>query len=248
MVSWRLAGRLGRIGDQQVDEVRKATSAITNGFLGPVFFAFIGLTFVAWSLTDYGLVAAILATAIVAVALLLLVLLAEAAGNTEFFDKYFSLLYQVNLVVGLGLVLTTGWLPFDPICGLLMAGNILISGGGLMKSAFAGLMDFADPAVQQSLTRILDRETAQRGISYHQLRHRNVGDAHWVEVHLLFPEGTMLGDAHRTATEIERVIEGSLEPSAQVSTHLECQSDHQALHPHELEGAQDPGAKPPPAR
>jgi len=54
------------IGDRRVDEVRKATSAITNGFLGPVFFAFIGLTFVASSLTDYGLVAAILTTAIAA--------------------------------------------------------------------------------------------------------------------------------------------------------------------------------------
>ena len=36
--------------------------------------------------------------------------------------------------------------------------------------------------------------------------------------------------------EIEQVIETSLEPSAYVSTHLECASDHDALHPHEQTG------------
>ena len=102
-----------------------------------------------------------------------------------------------------------------------------------MRSAFSGLMDTADPTAQAKLTEILDRETQQRGLSYHQLRHRNLGDAHWVEVHLLFPEGASLAGAHRIATEIEEVIEGSLEPRAYVTTHLECASDHAALHPHE---------------
>ena len=102
-----------------------------------------------------------------------------------------------------------------------------------MKSAFVGLMDKADPAAQARLTEILKRETQARGLSYHHLRHRNLGDAHWVEVHLLFPDGFSLADAHRTATDIERVIEDSLEPRAYVTTHLECASDHEALHPHE---------------
>jgi len=114
-----------------------------------------------------------------------------------------------------------------------MAGNILYSGFGLMKSSFAGLMDFADPAVQRKLSETLDRECAAHRLSYHHLRHRNVGDAHWVEVHLLFPDGTSLSDAHRTATGIEQVIEQSLEPRAFVTTHLECASDHDALHPEE---------------
>lgn len=140
---------------------------------------------------------------------------------------------SLAVLVGLGLVVVTGWRPFDPICGILMAGNILFSGVGLMKSAFTGLMDTADPQTHQALTGILDRETARRGISYHQLRHRNVGDAHWVEVHLLFPEGVSLAEAHRTATAIEQVIEMSVQPRAYVTTHLECVSDHDTLHPGE---------------
>ncbi len=112
---------------------------------------------------------------------------------------------SIAVLVGLTLVLTTRWLPFDPICGIIMAGNILWSGVGLMKSAFFGLMDKADPLAQAKLLEILDRETQQRGLSYHKLRHRNMGDSHWVEVHLLFPEGASLAEAHRIATSIERL-------------------------------------------
>ncbi|HEX9045899.1 MAG TPA: cation transporter dimerization domain-containing protein, partial [Verrucomicrobiae bacterium] len=127
----------------------------------------------------------------------------------------------------------TKWLPFDPICGMIMAGNILWSGLGLMKSAYLGLMDHADPETDAKLVQILNRETKRHGLEYHHLRHRNVGDAHSVEVHLLFPEGSSLKNAHRIATEIEQTIEASLEPRASVSTHLECASDHAELHPHE---------------
>lgn len=159
-------------------------------------------------------------------------LILEANGKHVLTDCWTS----IAVLVGLTLVLVTKWRPFDPICGMIMAGNILWSGAGLVKSAFAGLMDQADPTAQGKLTAILDRETRQRGLSYHQLRHRNLGDAHWVEVHLLFPEGSSLAAAHQTATEIERAVEVSLEPRAYVTTHLECASDHEALHPHERVG------------
>jgi divalent metal cation (Fe/Co/Zn/Cd) transporter len=93
-------------------------------------------------------------------------------------------------------------------------------------------MDTADPAVQKQLIELLDRETATRGIGYHQLRHRNLGDSHWVDVHLLFPDNISLESAHRTATQIEKAVESSLELRATMTTHLESASDHEDLHPH----------------
>ena len=150
----------------------------------------------------------------------------EANGKHTLTDCWTS----IAVLVGLLLVLTTRWLPFDPICGILMACNILWSGAGLVKSAFSGLMDKADPEAHKTLVGILDRETKARGLGYHDLRHRNTGDAHSVEFHLLFQEGETLQHAHLIATEIERAIEGSLQPRAFVTTHLECASDHEALH------------------
>src|SRR5207249_9313265 len=52
------------IGDRDAKEVRAATAAVTQGFLGPVFFAFIGLSVVVKSLTDAPLVLSILAAAV----------------------------------------------------------------------------------------------------------------------------------------------------------------------------------------
>ena len=54
-----------------------------------------------------------------------------------------------------------------------------------------------------------------------------------MEVHLVFPEGVSLTDAHREATRIEQVLEASLEPRGHVTTHLESAADHDELHPHE---------------
>ena len=153
-------------------------------------------------------------------------LILEANGKHVLTDCWTS----AAVLVGLGLTLTTKWLPWDPICGILMAINILLSGGGLVRSALAGLMDQADPHAHRQLVEILKRETAKYGIAYHALRHRNVGDAHWVELHFLFPHGTPLGEAHRTATAIEQVIEQSLPPRAHVTSHLESRDDHDAVH------------------
>src|SRR5207302_10102851 len=52
------------IGDRDAKDVRAATAAITQGFLGPIFFAFIGLSVVVKSLADAPLVLSILAAAV----------------------------------------------------------------------------------------------------------------------------------------------------------------------------------------
>jgi cation diffusion facilitator family transporter len=54
----------------------------------------------------------------------------QANGKHVLTDCWTSL----AVLVGLSLVLVTKWPPFDPICGLIMACNILLSGTGLVKS------------------------------------------------------------------------------------------------------------------
>ncbi|MGH7232741.1 MAG: cation:proton antiporter, partial [Nitrospiraceae bacterium] len=49
------------LGRANFEEVRKIASSVTNGFLGPVFFAMIGLEFDVSALTDWKLVIAVLA-------------------------------------------------------------------------------------------------------------------------------------------------------------------------------------------
>ena len=135
-----------------------------------------------------------------------------------------------GVVVGLVLVLVTGWLPFDPIFAIFVASNILWTGGKLIRQSVGGLMDEADPQLDRLIHGTLDRETAARGLAYHELRYRNSGTSVWVEVHLLFPTGVPVEGAHAAATAIEEALADALPVTSRVLTHLEPAEAHDALH------------------
>jgi cation diffusion facilitator family transporter len=152
--------------------------------------------------------------------------LVEANGKHTLTDCWTSAAVLISLL----LTWFFHWAPIDPVIGILIATNILITGIRLVRSGFSGLMDAADPAIQQNIVELLDRETSQRGVSYHNLRHRNLGDTNWVEFHLVFPAGVLLSDAHRVATEIEETLETNIPSGAKVTTHLESALDHDIIH------------------
>lgn len=140
---------------------------------------------------------------------------------------------SLGAIAGLALVHFTGWPGWDPICGLIMAGNIIVSGAGLLQQSVSGLMDMASPEMDRRLNELLERETRRHGITYHALRHRDSGKTHWIDVHLLFPDDISLKDAHRVATEIEKTVCAALDRVVIITTHLECDGDHDAMHPGE---------------
>lgn len=153
-------------------------------------------------------------------------IIVEANGHHVLTDSWTSL----GVIVGLLLAWLTGWKPFDPICAIAVALNILWSGGGLIRRAFRGLMDRADPEVDRAVRDVLQAELSKYDVHFHALKHRRAGRTIWVDVHLLFPDETPLWLAHAQATEIEDAIEAKLGPEARVSTHLEPAHDHARVH------------------
>jgi cation diffusion facilitator family transporter len=143
---------------------------------------------------------------------------------------------SIAALLGLGLMHWSGWAGWDPLCGLLMAGNILVTGYGLVSRSVGGLMDVADPAVSKALDEAMAAETAARGITFHALRHRDAGEVHWVDVHLLFPQDVSLKEAHRLTTEIERAVVARVPRRVRITSHMECAEDHDELHPQGDEG------------
>jgi cation diffusion facilitator family transporter len=157
-----------------------------------------------------------------------------ANGKHVLTDSWTSL----GVIVGLLLVLWTGWLPFDPIVAILVALNILWSGSRLIRQSVGGLMDEVDPAVERRLRQVLDDETQKRGIWYHELRYRHSGNSLWVEFHLLFPKGSPIEEAHWAATEIEAAVKNAFPVPVHLSTHLEPREDHDVVH-QELKDARE---------
>jgi cation diffusion facilitator family transporter len=150
----------------------------------------------------------------------------EANGKHVLTDSWTSF----GVVAGLGLVLLTGWRPFDPLCAIAVALNILWSGAKLVGRSIGGLMDYSDPGMGQALRTRLDGLCDELGIRYHGVRFRSTGFRVQVEVHVLFPFDTPLGEAHRLATMLEERLPEELGQAAEVITHLEALEDHQVVH------------------
>lgn len=135
-----------------------------------------------------------------------------------------------GVVVGLILTLWTGWLPFDPIMAIIVALNILWSGGALIRQSIGGLMDELDPETHTMVLEVLEREVKKRGLRYHEVRHRNNGSSLWIDFHLLFPNDTNIEDAHWKATEVEAELKSAFTIPVTVITHLEPIHGHDAPH------------------
>ncbi len=155
-------------------------------------------------------------------------LILESNGKHVLVDAWTSL----GVLGGLLLTWSTGWVWLDPLCGVFVALHILRNGIGLLWQSANGLMDQADPKVQSAVAAILDEETAKYEISWHHMRHRHLGDGHWVDFHLVFQDETTVKDAHEIATRIEERIRESLGPTTSVTTHLEPAEDHERIHGH----------------
>jgi cation diffusion facilitator family transporter len=165
----------------------------------------------------------------------------EANGKHVLTDSWTSL----GVIVGLILTMITGWLPFDPILAIIVALNILWTGYDLMRRSIGGLMDASDPEADAVIRKVLDRETATFGISYHDLRHRNAGNKLLVEFHLQFADELPLTQAHEQATQIEREILRALPYQMEILSHLEPKDSHDAVHEKILKGV-TPAPVPPP--
>ena len=150
----------------------------------------------------------------------------EANGKHVLTDSWTSL----GVIVGLILTMFTGWLPFDPLMAIIVALNILWSGGKLLGRSIGGLMDESDVETDSRLRSILEKETAKYGIKYHDLRHRNAGTKLLIEFHLLFHDKVTVSKAHEQATQIEQEIYKQFPIQAEVLTHLEPLEGHDKAH------------------
>lgn len=150
----------------------------------------------------------------------------EADGKHVLVDCWTSL----GVIIGLALVLVTKWQPFDPLVAIAAALNILWSGGRLMWRSIQGLLDYSDPKVGHEIREKLDGICKELKVQYHGLRFRTTGSRELIEVHLLFPRSTPLGEAHRLATIIEESLPKELSVQAEVVTHLESAEDHEQVH------------------
>jgi cation diffusion facilitator family transporter len=163
----------------------------------------------------------------------------EADGQHLMTDVWTSF----AVVAGLGLVSLTGWLILDPIVALLVAGNILWTGFGLVRRSFHGLMDHSLPVEEQAAVRSAIEARLEPGLHYHALRTRQAGARRFADFHLLVPGHWSVKRAHDLTGKVEDAVQAAL-PGIEVTVHIEPIEEPAAWHDSDLLGQEPaPGEK-----
>lgn len=152
---------------------------------------------------------------------------------------------SVGVLVGVGLVVLTGWNRLDPIVGLLVAANIVWTGAGIVRRSVAGLMDTALPAADlNSVKTVLDGYRTEN-VEFHALWTRQSGSRKFISFHVLVPGKWTVHRGHELLEKIERDIASAL-PDTSVFTHLESLEDPASWDDDRLDRSETVPSKPTP--
>lgn len=128
---------------------------------------------------------------------------------------------SVGVVLGLVLVMVTGWLWLDGAVAIIMGLNIIYMGGKLVRQAFAGLMDASDPKLLEKIAAILKEHRQRVWIDIHRLRARRAGDRILLDFHLILPRDLDLVEGHRQVKELEAIFKARLGEEADILIHVD---------------------------
>jgi cation diffusion facilitator family transporter len=131
---------------------------------------------------------------------------------------------SVGVIVGLGLVILTGWTVLDPLLAAAVALNILVTGWRLTRESVSGLMDEAVDSEAGKRIRELIAKHAEGALEVHDLRTRSAGRATFIEFHLVVPGEMTVADAHSICDRLEDALREEVD-GAEVLIHVEPEGE-----------------------
>lgn len=139
---------------------------------------------------------------------------------------------SLGVVLGVALVVTTGWLVLDPLIGLLVGLNIIREGWRVLAGSFSDLLDARLPeGEERKIMRVLEATPAVLG--YHRLRSRRSGVGRFAEVDVFVDPAMTVGAAHELVNALEAALQRAL-PGLVSTVHVE------PFEPGVREGARSP--------
>ena len=132
-----------------------------------------------------------------------------------------DVLTSVGVIVGILLILATGWEWLDPTIAIAVGINILFTGGQLVRRSVVGLLDAALPpdevaTIQQAMARVI----VGLPVDVTQLRTRESGRERFVQATVVVPADWTVRRAHDLADSFEAAIALAL-PQTNSFIHVE---------------------------
>ena len=134
---------------------------------------------------------------------------------------------SVGVIVGVGLVVVTGWNRLDGIVALAVGLNIIVTGINLLRSSTAGLMDKAlSDDDHLKIVNVLTKYESDE-VKFHALQTREAGRQRFVSMHVLVPGAWTIQKGHDLSEELEAGIIAEL-PDTIITTHVEPLEDERS--------------------
>jgi cation diffusion facilitator family transporter len=140
-----------------------------------------------------------------------------ADGKHVLTDVYSS----AGVLAGLLLVHLSGLNRLDGLVACIVGINILVTGAGLVRTSFAGLMDASDPDLLKQVSALILEHRKEIWIDVHELRAWRSGNRLHIDLHLILPCNLSLDAAHREAKLLEKVIVSYFGGKASVLIHMD---------------------------
>jgi len=134
---------------------------------------------------------------------------------------------SVGVIVGVGLVVVTGWNRLDGIVALAVGLNIIVTGINLLRSSTAGLMDKAlSDDDHLKIVKVLTKYEGDE-VKFHALQTREAGRQRFVSMHVLVPGAWTIQKGHDLSENLEADIIAEL-PDTIITTHVEPLEDERS--------------------
>lgn len=127
---------------------------------------------------------------------------------------------SAGVIVGVLLVMPTGWLWLDPVVAILVGLNIIRTGWHLIQQSVSGLLDRAMDAESQARVDAVLSEFVSDEVRFHAVRSREAGHRSFLSMHVLVPGGWTVRRGHDLVEDIEERLRAAVD-HLEVSAHIE---------------------------
>ncbi|NWF89179.1 MAG: cation transporter, partial [Ignavibacteriaceae bacterium] len=139
-----------------------------------------------------------------------------ADGKHVLTDSYTS----AGVIIGVLLVIITGYTLLDPLFAIAVAINILYTGFVLIRESIGGLMNESNFQVVKKLADVLSENKKNYWIDIHELRYWQSGDRIFLDFHLILPHYFTIQQSHTEENKIEKLIQVEF-PNSQIKIHFD---------------------------
>ena len=145
-----------------------------------------------------------------------------ADGKHVLTDSYTS----IGVIIGIILVIFTGYVILDPIFAIAVAVNILFTGYKLVRKSIGGLMNETDPKLLKQIVNQLTKMKEDYWIDIHWLRFWESGGNIFIDFHLILPYYFSIKESHLEEEKIENALLKTV-PNSQIKIHMDyCTFEH----------------------